>query len=246
MGKLRSVNTKFWLDPFVEDLKPTDKLLFLYLLTNPLTNLLGVYEITINRICYDTGLTRQMVANGLEGFGRVRKAFFIENYMILPNWLKNQNLNRNMKIAVEKEFNALPKSLRDRLYPNGSESLWNGSESFPNGSEIESEVEVESEIECESETKRKNKEQFDFSFADDDFLPTFKNWLEYKKKRNETYKTQQSVELAYKKLLNLSGNNPKIAREVTEQSMANNWAGLFELKTKNEDDIPNYLKRVAR
>ena len=96
------------------------------------------------------------------------------------------------------------------------------------------------------EIKRNNKEQFDFSFADDDFLPTFKNWLEYKKKRNETYKTQQSVELAYKKLLNLSGNNPKIAREVTEQSMANNWAGLFELKTKNEDDIPNYLKRVAR
>ena len=97
-----------------------------------------------------------------------------------------------------------------------------------------------------NDKNEKNKEQFDFSFADDDFLPTFKNWLEYKKKRNETYKTQQSVELAYKKLLNLSGNNPKTAREVTEQSMANNWAGLFELKTKNEDDIPNYLKRVAR
>jgi hypothetical protein len=62
--KLRSVNTRFWEDPFVEELTPSEKLLFLYLLTNPLANLLGIYEITIKRISYDTGY---------EWFGTVRK-----------------------------------------------------------------------------------------------------------------------------------------------------------------------------
>lgn len=146
MSKLRSVNTKFWQDPFVENLKPNDKLLFLYLLTNPLTNLLGVYEVTIKRICYDTGLTQVMVENGLEGFANHFKAFFIDNYIVLPNWLKNQHLNANMKKAVEKEFNNLPNELKVKLYPNGLESLWNGSESFEIITESFEKEEVEIEV----------------------------------------------------------------------------------------------------
>jgi len=42
VGKQRIVNTKFRGDSFSTSLAPTEKLLFLYLLTNPLTNLSGV------------------------------------------------------------------------------------------------------------------------------------------------------------------------------------------------------------
>lgn len=128
--KLRSVNTKFWDDPFIEELSPSEKLLFLYLLTNPLANILGIYEITIKRICYDTGLNKDIITKGLERFGTVRKAFYNGNYIILPNWLKNQRLNKNMKIAVNKEFNKLPTELKNSILKNGSEGLGNGSEGF--------------------------------------------------------------------------------------------------------------------
>ena len=162
--KLRSVNTKFWDDPFVEELTPSEKLLFLYLLTNPLANLLGVYEITKKRICYDTGLTKEAVTNGLERFGRVRKAFYCGNYIILPNWLKNQNLNKNMKIAVVREFNKLPNDIQANLLGNGSESLGNGSEAF--GMILERfgkyEVEVEGEIEGEGEPEKTDQKSFEF------------------------------------------------------------------------------------
>lgn len=70
---------------------------------------------------------------------------------------------------------------------------------------------------------------FDFSFVEDDFGKPFGDWLEYKKNRKESYKTQQSLEACYRKLKKLSGGNPQKAGEVVEQSMANNWAGLFEL-----------------
>jgi hypothetical protein len=158
--KLRSVNTKFWDDPFVENLSPSEKLLFLYLLTNPLANLLGIYEITIKRICYDTGLNKETVTNGLKQFGTVRKAFYYENFIILPNWLKNQNLNKNMKIAVAREFNSLPTVLKDSILRNGSEGLSNDSEGFRMVMEClgKYEIEIEDEIESEAGVKKESPE----------------------------------------------------------------------------------------
>lgn len=163
--KLRSVNTRFWDDPFVENLNPTEKLLFLYLLTNPLTNLLGVYEITLKRICYDTGLTKETVSKGFESFGKHKKAFLtVDNYVILPNWLKNQNLNSNMKIAVAREFAKLPKHIKDSILTNDSEGLGNDSEGFRMIMEClgKYEIEIEREEEVEGEMERAEKKSFDF------------------------------------------------------------------------------------
>lgn len=55
-------------------------------------------------------------------------------------------------------------------------------------------------------------------------------WLAYKKERKQTYKSERSLKLCRKKLVELSNGNPKIAKEIVEQSMANNWAGLFPLQ----------------
>lgn len=159
--KLRSVNTKFWDDPFITELNPSEKLLFLYLLTNSLANILGIYEITIKRISYDTGLTKETIAKGLESFAKGRKAFHTEdNYIIMPNWLKNQRLNTNMKVAVAKEFNALPKHIKDSILSNGSGALPNDSEGFRMVMECldkyEIEIEDEKEVEKEGDSKPKS------------------------------------------------------------------------------------------
>ncbi len=56
------------------------------------------------------------------------------------------------------------------------------------------------------------------------------DWLEYKKERRETYKSDRSVKSFITKLRNLSGDDPAVAREIVEQSFANNYAGVFGLK----------------
>lgn len=154
--KLRTVNTKFWNDTFIEELSPSEKLLFLYLLTNPQTNLIGIYEISIKRIAYDTGLNADMVRKGLERFETLKKAFYVDSYIVLPNFLKNQNLNSNMKIAVLRQFKELPNSLKESILGNHSESLRNHSESFEiileSLDKYEIEIESETEIEIEPET----------------------------------------------------------------------------------------------
>jgi len=55
----RIVKDEFWTDPYIEDLDPSEKLLFLYLITNPLCNVAGIYESQITRIAYETGFEKE-------------------------------------------------------------------------------------------------------------------------------------------------------------------------------------------
>lgn len=84
--------------------------------------------------------------------------------------------------------------------------------------------------ESTGEEKKGRKKDFDFAFCSPDFLPVLQDWLTYKRQRGETYKTQQSLEALYRKMHTLSGGNVEIAKMIIEQSQANNWAGLFDLK----------------
>lgn len=78
----------------------------------------------------------------------------------------------------------------------------------------------------------KGYENLSFEFLDENFQECFFSWLEYKCQRREKYKTQKSLESCYKQMVNKSGNDPKTAMSMIDQSMANNWAGLFEISDK--------------
>lgn len=63
-----------------------------------------------------------------------------------------------------------------------------------------------------------------------DFDKVIEEWYQYKKEKGQSYKSQIGKTKFVNKLNELSGGNADIARRVIEQSMANNWAGIFELK----------------
>lgn len=69
MGKNRTINTKMWSDRKVTDkFTSEDKLMWLYLLTNDSINNLGCYKISINKIGFDTGFTKNTIENILLRF----------------------------------------------------------------------------------------------------------------------------------------------------------------------------------
>ena len=78
--------------------------------------------------------------------------------------------------------------------------------------------------------KGKHRDDWDLSFCREDFAPIMFDWLGYKKERKESYKSQKSIIACYRKLFELSDGNADVAVEIINQSMANNWAGLFQLK----------------
>jgi len=115
MSKKRSVNTAFWSDPFIEDIAPEYKLLFLYLITNEKTNMLGIYEASKRKMSFETGLSLETIKDGLEVFERLGKVKYVDNYIILVNYMKHQKYNTNMKKSAIETFNELPMSVRTGL-----------------------------------------------------------------------------------------------------------------------------------
>lgn len=91
----------------------------------------------------------------------------------------------------------------------------------------------------------KKKEIPDYDFVSPEYKEIFLDWLEYKKNRKQSYTDVKSIKVCYNKLVKLSQNNPEIARLIVEQSMANNWAGLFGLKNENQygNNRTNYSRK---
>jgi len=111
--KSRLVNTKFWDDKYTSNLDPIEKLLFLYFLTNPLTNLIGVYEIELRRIAFDTGIDKEMVIKIIERFSKDEKIYYYEGYLIIKNFVKFQNEgSEKVKIGIKNLFEALPEKIK--------------------------------------------------------------------------------------------------------------------------------------
>ena len=75
-------------------------------------------------------------------------------------------------------------------------------------------------------------------------------WLEYKAARKEGYKTEVGAKKCLTMLRNLSIGNAEVAQHIIDQSMANNWAGLFALREAQSPGHPpngrQYGQRIGQ
>lgn len=116
MSKNRYVNTNFWEDSYTANLDPSEKLIFLYLLTNSCTNIAGVYQITLKRIACDTGIDRDMVLKILERFKKDDKTDYIDGWMVIKNFIKHQNLNSHLVTkGIKNELEKVPDYIKEEI-----------------------------------------------------------------------------------------------------------------------------------
>ena len=111
MNKNRYINTKFWTDNYIVELDPIEKLLFIYLLTNPLTSIAGIYEISLRQIAFDTGIDRDMVKRILGRFKTDKRIDYMDGWIIIKNFLKHQKINPMIQKGIDDILNNLPHSL---------------------------------------------------------------------------------------------------------------------------------------
>lgn len=104
----RIINDSFWTDPYIEDLDPSEKLLYLYLLTNPLCNIAGAYEIKMKRIAYETGFDKEMVDKVLNRFAKDGKIVRWNEWIFIVNFIKNQSNNPSVLKWAQRIVDCLP------------------------------------------------------------------------------------------------------------------------------------------
>lgn len=68
-------------------------------------------------------------------------------------------------------------------------------------------------------------------FSESPIKEAIEKWLAYKKERNQSYKTT-GLKACIEKLERLSNNDSALAMRIVEESISNNWSGLFPLKEK--------------
>ena len=109
------INTRFWVDDYTSNLDPSEKLLFLYFLTNPYTDICGIYEVPLKHIALETGLDREMVIKIIDRFSRDGKVFYEKGWVGIKNFAKHQLNNPKVKIGIENGLKQAPKEIIDRL-----------------------------------------------------------------------------------------------------------------------------------
>src|SRR3990167_7010957 len=109
MSKSRMINTRFWDDNYTSGLDPIEKLLFLYFLTNTSTSICGIYEIPLKKIANETGIDKEMVEKVLARFTRDGKIFYVNGWVGIRNFIKNQNQKSPMvQKGIETELESVP------------------------------------------------------------------------------------------------------------------------------------------
>ena len=108
MANYRNISINFWADSKVDDeFTPEDKYFYLYLLTNPHTNICGCYEISMKQMERETGynvdtikrlIIRMQKTHNVIRYSTETKEILIRNWYKY-NWSKSENV-RKAVVAV--------------------------------------------------------------------------------------------------------------------------------------------------
>ena len=92
MAVYRTVHLSFWTDPKVDDeFTPEDKYFYLYLLTNPHTNICGCYELSEKQCSRETGYNTETISRLLDRFQKVHDVIRYDSKtkeVLILNWHK--------------------------------------------------------------------------------------------------------------------------------------------------------------
>lgn len=110
MAIYRQVYMTYWTDPKVaDDFTPEDKYFYLYLITNPHTNICGCYEVSIKQMAWDTGYNEDTISRLLKRLMEEHKVIEYDaetrEVLILNwykyNWSKSKDLLTSVKRTAE-------------------------------------------------------------------------------------------------------------------------------------------------
>ena len=83
MAFYRKISMSFWTDAkIVDDFTPEDRYFYLYLFTNPHTNLCGCYEISFTQMANETGYNKDSVERLIRRFADIHKINELNNFVL--------------------------------------------------------------------------------------------------------------------------------------------------------------------
>ena len=250
MSNYRNISLSFWTDSKVDDeFTPEDKYFYLYLLTNPHTNICGCYEISMKAMERETGYNsdtiNRLIKRMSELHNVIRYSKTTKEILVL-NWSKYNWSSSDKVIKAVKSVAEYIKSATFKKYI--LEKLENGKNSYIQITDIDTESDTETDTDTDvsipyaygidtiSEKEQKKKTDYDVlidEYTCNDMLTTA--IYEFIKMRKSIKKPITSYGL--KRILNeldrlATNDDEKI--QILDKSIERSWAGVFELKEEEK------------
>ena len=233
MAIFRNIQMSFWTDTkIIDDFSPEDKLMYLYLMTNPHTNLCGCYEVSTRQIIYETGMTENAVKKTLcrleKDHGVIIRSEETRE-VLLPKWHKyNWTASEKFRKPLFQQI----KEVKNDKFRSYLINLFNGTDSvsipYQYGSDTTDTVsDTDTDTVSVAEDTKRNTE-LENAIAD------------FKRHRIKLKApmTDRAVTLMLSKLDNLSGGDDEKKIAILNQSIENGWKGVFPLKKEKFNNAP--------
>lgn len=222
----------FWTDAkVIDDFTPEDKYFYLYLITNPHTNLVGCYEISLKQMSDETGYTRETIEKLLDRFINIHKVikFSKTNKEILllnwhkHNWTKSEKLDKPLVSQLEDV-----KTVEFKRYL-GDLISQRDTVSIPYLYRIDT-TDTDTDTDNITNNLSSKKDNIDiyidmYNF-DEETKEVIKEWLKYKNEKRQGYKDtglKSFIKQVYNKCQQYGFSD---VREVIEKSMGSNYQGV--------------------
>lgn len=160
MSTQRYIATSIWTDEWFGELDPHKKLTYFYLLTNPFTNVAGVYQLNLRYAAADLGLSKDEIVQELLEFEEDGKAYYRDGWVILPRWPKHQKFGERSKMALgmKKILTETAPSWLQQMIQSGEvpydfplDQIWDGKAidkiADDSDSDIDSDIDIDSDRE---------------------------------------------------------------------------------------------------
>lgn len=125
MAIYRSIQMSFWTDSkIIDDFTPEDRYFYLYLFTNPHTNLAGCYEISLKQASVETGYSPDSIENLLNRFEKVHNVIQYsrqtKEILILHwhkyNWTLSEKFRKPLRAEIDSVKDDQFREYLNRLY----------------------------------------------------------------------------------------------------------------------------------
>ena len=187
MANYRNISVNFWSDSKVDDeFTPEDKYFYLYLLTNPHTNICGCYEISMKQMeretGYNTDTVKRLIARMQEVHGVIRYCKDTREILVLNwyryNWSKSENVRKAVSGVLEHIKNTAFK-----IYVIDRVSIWYGYHIEPSVTDTVTDTVTVTDTETVTETVSEYRDSNIYA----DFEAEFETiWKAYPRKEGKT------------------------------------------------------------
>lgn len=256
----RSVHLSFWTDnKIVDDFTPEDKYFYLYLFTNPQTNLCGCYEVSISTMANQLGYNKDSVERLLDRFenfhhvlkySKATKEVLVLNWYKY-NWTKSESLLKGVCRQSENIKNPEFKTyILSKI--NEKSSSWGRSIDGGGTTVTDTNIYISNNNNSFS-NKNTNKENYlyiykthpkgQFLIDNTELNQALVDWMDYKDnskpKDKNYYKTERAMRSFITTIVNAAeryGVEPVIAE--IDKAISGNWLGIHFEDLQNRELNP--------